>query len=103
MNKNDTDTGLGPKPTSEPFPTLRKRPTQSRSRALVDAVEQACLRILDESGEASLTVARIAEVSGVAVGSIYQYFPNKDAIVALLYERNLRPWVSADELTSLLK
>jgi AcrR family transcriptional regulator len=52
-------------------------------------VEQACLQILDEAGEAALTVARIAEISGVAVGSIYQYFPNKDAIVALLYERVL--------------
>lgn len=55
----------------------------------MDAVEQACLKILDESGEASLTVAHIAEISGVAVGSIYQYFPNKDAIIALLYERIL--------------
>ena len=75
--------------TREQLPALRKRPAQSRSRALVEAVEQACLRILDETGEASLTVARIAEISGAAVGSIYQYFPNKDAIVALLYERVL--------------
>ena len=71
------------------MPSLRKRPVQSRSRALVDAVEQACLQILDEAGEAALTVARISELSGVAVGSIYQYFPSKDAIVALLYERAL--------------
>ncbi|OZY40510.1 TetR family transcriptional regulator [Pseudomonas fragi] len=71
------------------MPSLRKRPVQSGSRALVDAVEQACLQILDEAGEAALTVARIAELSGVAVGSIYQYFPSKDAIVALLYERVL--------------
>lgn len=75
--------------TQQALPALRKRPSQSRSRALVEAVEQACLRILDESGEDSLTVARIADVSGVAVGSIYQYFPNKDAIIALLYERVL--------------
>jgi AcrR family transcriptional regulator len=71
------------------LPTPRKRPNQSRSRALVDAVAQACLRILDEEGDEALTVARIAEVSGAAVGSIYQYFPNKDAIVAMLYERVL--------------
>ena len=71
------------------FPTLRKRPTQSRSRALVDAVAEACLRILEDAGDEALTMARIAEVSGVAIGSIYQYFPNKDAIVALLYERVL--------------
>lgn len=76
-------------PSAEPLPAPRKRPNQSRSRALVDAVEQACLRILDEAGEEALTVARIAEVSGAAVGSIYQYFPNKDAIVAMLYERVL--------------
>ena len=76
-------------PTAQRFPTLRKRPMQARSRALVDAVAQACLLILDEGGDEALTVARIAEVSGVAVGSIYQYFPNKDAIVALLYERVL--------------
>ncbi|NBA94764.1 TetR/AcrR family transcriptional regulator [Pseudomonas sp. R5(2019)] len=89
MNKKGSEPTTGPRPTPEQLPSLRKRPTQSRSRALVDAVEQACLRILDESGEAALTVARIAEISGVAVGSIYQYFPNKDAIVALLYERVL--------------
>lgn len=75
-------------PTDQ-LPAPRKRPNQSRSRALVDAIEQACLRILDEAGEEALTVARIAEVSGAAVGSIYQYFPNKDAIVAMLYERVL--------------
>ena len=69
------------------LPTLRKRPNQSRSRALVDAVAQASLRILDEGGDEALTVARIAELSGAAVGSIYQYFPNKDAIVAMLYEQ----------------
>ena len=71
------------------LPTLRKRPNQSRSRALVDAVAQASLKILDEGGDAALTVARIAELSGAAVGSIYQYFPNKDAIVAMLYEQVL--------------
>ena len=79
--------GLGPMPAKLPSP--RKHPNQSRSRALVDAVAEACLRILDEHGEDALTVARIAEVSGAAIGSIYQYFPSKDAIVALLYERVL--------------
>ena len=88
MSISSGDSKVIPSATREQLPALRKRPTQSRSRALVDAVEQACLRILDESGEAALTVARIAEVSGVA-GSIYQYFPNKDSIVALLYERML--------------
>ncbi|WPN45072.1 TetR/AcrR family transcriptional regulator [Pseudomonas sp. P8_241] len=89
MNKKSDETTMGSGPSSEQLPALRKRPSQSRSRALVAAVEQACLRILDEAGEEALTVARVAEISGVAVGSIYQYFPNKDAIIALLYERVL--------------
>lgn len=76
-------------PSPRRLPAPRKHPHQSRSRALVEAVAQACLRILDEASEDALTVARIAEVSGAAVGSIYQYFPNKDAIVAMLYERVL--------------
>lgn len=89
MNKKGNTPSFGTWPSPRQFPTLRKRPIQSRSRALVDAVAEACLRILDDAGDEALTVARIAEVSGVAVGSIYQYFPNKDAIVALLYERIL--------------
>lgn len=89
MNKKNSEPAIDSWALPKQLPTLRKRPTQSRSRALVDAVEQACLRILDDEGEETLTVARISEVSGVAVGSIYQYFPNKDAIITLLYERVL--------------
>jgi AcrR family transcriptional regulator len=89
MHKKNNTPPVETWPPPRQFPTLRKRPIQSRSRALVDAVAEACLRILDEAGDEALTMARIAEVSGVAVGSIYQYFPNKDAIVALLYERVL--------------
>lgn len=87
MPKNRTASTATEWASPRELPTLRKRPNQSRSRALVDAVAQASLRILDEGGDEALTVARIAELSGAAVGSIYQYFPNKDAIVALLYER----------------
>ena len=89
MPKKRNSPSSGSLPSPEQFPTLRKRPNQSRSRALVDAVAQACLLILDETGEETLTVARIAELSGASVGSIYQYFANKDAIVAVLYERIL--------------
>ena len=89
MQKKRTPSSSDALPLPGQLPVPRKRPNQSRSRALVDAVAQACLRILDEEGDEALTVARIAEVSGAAVGSIYQYFPNKDAIVAMLYERVL--------------
>ena len=89
MQKKRKPRSSGISSSPRQLPTPRKRPNQSRSRALVEAVAQACLHILDEEGEEALTVARIAEVSGAAVGSIYQYFPNKDAIVAMLYERVL--------------
>lgn len=89
IHKKRNPPASGTSPSPGRLPTPRKRPNQSRSRALVDAVAQACLHILDEEGDEALTMARIAEVSGAAVGSIYQYFPNKDAIVAMLYERVL--------------
>jgi AcrR family transcriptional regulator len=74
----------------------RKLPKQERSRALVASVCQACLRILDEEGARALTTNRIAEVAGVGIGSIYQYFPNKEAIVAGVYEE-----VAQAELSSM--
>ena len=89
MPKNRNPTPALEWASPKELPTLRKRPNQSRSRALVDAVAQASMRILDEGGDEALTIARIAQLSGAAVGSIYQYFPNKDAIVAMLYEQVL--------------
>jgi len=71
--------------TSQP-PRPRKLPQQSRSRLLVASVKEACLKILQQKGPRALTASEIAEVSGVSMGSIYQYFPNVDAIVATVYE-----------------
>lgn len=73
----------------ENLPGPRKIPKQSRSRALVDAITQSCLRILDTEPPEALTIERLAEVSGVAVGSIYQYFSSKDGVIATVYERIL--------------
>ena len=87
----------GQEPRAGERPTApRKLPQQERSRALVASLRQACLQILDEEGAAALTTNRIAEVAGVAIGSIYQYFPNKEAIVAEVYEE-----VSEAELRSM--
>lgn len=74
----DQGTPLPPRP--------RKLPQQSRSRLLVASIKEACLKILQQKGPRALTASEIAEVSGVAMGSIYQYFPNVDAIVATVYE-----------------
>ncbi|MBW2388375.1 MAG: helix-turn-helix transcriptional regulator [Deltaproteobacteria bacterium] len=73
----------------------RKLPQQERSRVLVACVREACLRILDEEGARALTTNRIAEVAGVGIGSIYQYFPNKEAVVAEVYEQVARSELSS--------
>ncbi|WP_320836785.1 TetR/AcrR family transcriptional regulator [Zhongshania sp.] len=65
-------------------PEPRRRPSQSRSKVLVDAIIQACKQVLADEGEERLTTNRIAEVAGVTIGSLYQYFPNKEAILANL-------------------
>ena len=65
-------------------PSARRRPRQQRSRAIVDSILEAGRRLLAESGESSLTTNRIAERAGVSVGSLYRYFPNKEAIVAAI-------------------
>lgn len=59
--------------------SLRKEPRQQRSRHLVDAVLEAAIRILKGGG--AFTMAAIAEKAGVSVGSLYQYFPNKQAVL----------------------
>ena len=66
-------------------PEPRRKPTQSRSRILVEAIIQACQQVLENEGAEQLTTHRIAEVAGVTIGSLYQYFPNKEAILANLF------------------
>jgi len=76
------------------LPAPRKLPTQSRSRSLVTALVEACIHILEREGAEALTVNRLAEVSGVAVGSIYQYFPNKEAVVSVVFNHILHEEVT---------
>lgn len=65
----------------------RRSPRQSRSRELVKAVRDAGRLILAESGPESLTTNAIAERAGVSVGSLYQYFENKEAILEAIYDQ----------------
>jgi AcrR family transcriptional regulator len=65
----------------------RKPPRQSRSRATVEAILDATIRILDQAGAESASTSRIAEVAGVSVGTLYQYFANRDAIIDALQDR----------------
>jgi AcrR family transcriptional regulator len=59
----------------------RKQPKQSRSNELVNAILQAAVQVLAEEGAQRFTTARVAERAGVSIGSLYQYFPNKAAIL----------------------
>jgi AcrR family transcriptional regulator len=66
----------------------RKSPRQSRSAATVAAILDATARLLVEHGYAATSTNAVAERAGVSVGSLYQYFPNKDALIAALHTRH---------------
>lgn len=70
--------------------TLRKPPKQARSRATVEVILEGAARVLVAEGEERLTTNRVAAAAGVSIGSLYQYFPNKQALVLALFERHLR-------------
>ncbi|GIW40858.1 MAG: TetR family transcriptional regulator [Candidatus Binatia bacterium] len=67
----------------------RKRPRQERSRRTVEAILQAAARVFSARGYAGTSTNLIAEEAGVSVGSLYQYFPSKDAILLALAERHM--------------
>lgn len=62
--------------------------SQQRSRATVDALVEATARILVREGFDKASTNRIAEVAGVSIGSLYQYFPGKEALVVAVIERH---------------
>jgi AcrR family transcriptional regulator len=66
----------------------RKSPRQTRSQATVEALLEAGARVLREDGYEKASVNRMAEVAGVSIGSLYQYFPSKDALVAAIIRRH---------------
>jgi AcrR family transcriptional regulator len=69
--------------------TPRKRPRQERSRATVTAILDATAQVLIRHGFDGLTTNHVAEAAGVSIGSLYQYFPNKEAMVGALIERHV--------------
>lgn len=73
----------------------RKKPTQERSTATVDAIVEAAIRILRRDGWDGLTTTRVAAVAGVSVGSLYQYFPNRAAIAVEIVRRRTRHFLTA--------
>lgn len=73
----------------------RKQPQQARSNELVAAILDAAIQVLAKEGAQRFTTARVAERAGVSIGSLYQYFPNKAAI---LFRLQSDEWRRTSEL-----
>ena len=66
----------------------RRNPKQARARATVDAILEAAFQILESDGLAHLTTSRIADRAGVSIGTLYQYFPDREAILLEMGQRH---------------
>lgn len=77
---------MAPQNASRP----RKTPSQARSKATSEALLTAAAHILETQGLAGFNTNAVAERAGVSIGSLYQYFPNKDAILGALIEQHNR-------------
>jgi AcrR family transcriptional regulator len=75
----------------------RKSPVQARSTASVEAILKATIQVLLKVGKDNLTTTRVAARAGVSVGTLYQYFPNKSALLRAALRRHL------DEIGSVLQ
>lgn len=67
--------------TVNPLQATRRQPRQARSRLLVASIRQACRQILQEGDAEQLTARSIADRAGVTIGSFYQYYSNKEAVL----------------------
>lgn len=77
----------------------RKAPRQRRSQQTVDRIVEAAARVFDEAGYLSTTTNEVAAEAGVSIGSLYQYFPNKDALLIEIARRHISASLAAfDEL-----
>jgi AcrR family transcriptional regulator len=80
-----------------PTPYLRRAPVQARSRDRLRLVLHSAEAVLADEGAEALTTTRVAEVAGIPVGSLYHYFPDKQAIVEALA---VGYWSDFDDLVS---
>ncbi len=76
----------------------RKSPVQARSAASVDAILEATIQVLLQVGKERLTTTKVALRAGVSVGTLYQYFPNKSALLKAALKRHMDEVTEAIEL-----
>lgn len=81
---------------------MRKQPRQARARATVDAIIEATAQVLVADGYVGLTTNHVADRAGTSIGTLYQYFRNKDELIEALIDRELErhlqiiiPWISS--------
>jgi AcrR family transcriptional regulator len=72
-----------------PITSPRRRPRQARAQATVEAILKATSNVLVEEGYDRASTNRVAHAAGVSIGSLYQYFPSKEALVAALVDEHL--------------
>src|ERR1700754_5307123 len=84
-------------PTAAPALKPRKTPRQARSGATVEAIFEATIQVLLGDGAARLTTTRVAERAGVSVGTMYQYFPHKQALLYAVLDQYLEHVATAVE------
>ena len=75
----------------------RKTPVQARSTVTVEAISEATIQVLLSHGAERLTTTRVADRAGVSVGTLYQYFPNKQSLLYAVFEDHLEKVASAVE------
>lgn len=79
----------------------RKTPRQARSEVTVDAIFKAAIQVLLADGGRRLTMTRVAERAGVSVGTMYQYFPHKQALLYAVVQQHLQEFVEGFEAACL--
>ena len=80
----------------------RKQPRQARAQHTVNAIIEASARILEEQGHRGFTTNAVAELAGASIGTLYQYFPDKDALLGALIARETSRLVEEVEAASLV-
>lgn len=73
----------------QPIDPYRRKPRQSRSEETLEAIFEAAARILQTQGLDGFTTNAVARLAGISIGTLYQYFPNKNAILVAMARREL--------------
>jgi len=74
---------------------MRKNPSQARARDTIEVIFEATARILERAGRRGLSTNAIAELAGISIGSLYHYFPSKEAVLVAMARRELDECVIA--------